>query len=157
MAELSLVLHLHVCIHELVFTLLDYCILKCWQVLTWRFLANLPTQQVFPLYATCTYIYVVIEKTALLVKQFSGTSLQGNEGNLYSMSYNISHKYETTSSGGSRKFKRGVQWGQFNRRGFTMSINYNVRLLTTTRALLLADIESDYSLVHFSVREVFGG
>ena len=50
-------------------------------------------------------------------------------------------------SGGSRKLERGVQRGQLNRRGFTTAINYNVCLLTSIRALLLADV----SLVHFVV------
>ena len=51
-------------------------------------------------------------------------------------------------SGGSRKFERGVQRGLLNRRGFTTPINYNVRLHTSIRALLLADV----SLVNFAVR-----
>ena len=54
----------------------------------------------------------------------------------------------TVLSGGCRKFERGVQGSQLNRRGLTTPINYNVRLLTTIRALLLADV----SLMHFAVR-----
>ena len=48
--------------------------------------------------------------------------------------------------------KGGVHRGQLNRPGFTTPINYNVRLLTSIRALLLADVASDYSLVHFAMR-----
>ena len=47
---------------------------------------------------------------------------------------------------------QGVQGSQLNRRGFTTPINYNARLLTIIRALFLADVESDYSHVHFVVR-----
>ena len=43
-------------------------------------------------------------------------------------------------SGRSRKFGRGVHCVQLNRRGFTTPINYNIRLLTSIRALLLADV-----------------
>ena len=55
-------------------------------------------------------------------------------------------------SGGSRKLERGVHRGQLNRRDFTTPSNYNVRILTSIHALLLPDVESDYSLVHFVVR-----
>ena len=52
------------------------------------------------------------------------------------------------SSGGSRKFERGVHSSQLNRRGFTTPINYNVHLLASIRVLFLADV----SLMHFTVR-----
>ena len=44
--------------------------------------------------------------------------------------------------------KGGVHRGQLDRRGFTTPINYNGRLLTSIRALSLADV----SLVHFAMR-----
>ena len=44
--------------------------------------------------------------------------------------------------------KGGVQRNQLNGRGFATPIYYNVRLLTSIGALLLADV----SLVHFVVR-----
>ena len=52
-------------------------------------------------------------------------------------------------SGGSRNFERGVQRGQLTGRGFTTPINLGIRLLMVIRALLLADVESHYSLAHF--------
>ena len=65
---------------------------------------------------------------------------------------NLYEEIRYSSSGGSRKFERGVHRGQLNRRGFGTPINYNVRLLTSIRSLLLADVESDYSLMQIAVR-----
>ena len=61
-------------------------------------------------------------------------------------------KSPSAVSGGSRNFERGVQRGQLTRRGFTTPINLGMRLLTSVHALLLADVESEYSLTHFVVR-----
>ena len=60
--------------------------------------------------------------------------------------------WDSTISGRSRNFEKGVQRGQLNGRGFTTPINYNVCLVTSIRALLLADIHVLYRLVHFAVR-----
>ena len=42
---------------------------------------------------------------------------------------------------------RSIEWAWF-----TTPTNYNVRLLTSIRALLLADVKSDYSLAYFAMR-----
>ena len=55
-------------------------------------------------------------------------------------------------SGGSRKFERGVQRSQLNRCVLTTPINYDVSLSTSRRALLLTEVESDYSIAHFAMR-----
>ena len=52
---------------------------------------------------------------------------------------------------------KGVYRGQLNRIAFITHINYTSRLPTSVRVLLLSYVESDFSLLHFALRWVFGG